>query len=264
MEDPISDLLALSLVSYLPLNNHAHCAAVSQSFAKAAELVAKRELAVVIPCSAARAQISRLLNAGGKARGCLFWRSTAEKHAREMELLEQIGNRAKAMHPWIGSANISAGDVFAACKRAMLLSEDPSTVNAEVERWMVYIVDAVERDCFEVSIPAWQWFVESSVLDEGHAFWMCQLAHALEVPSSIIPLLKNYPTIADHVAAIADRLSVEPSLGKYGTHFRRIKDQDLRKLLKKAEAQEGPVAMPGGVADAVPMSAMLRARRSLA
>merc|ERR1711924_294606 len=99
--------------------------------------------------------------------------------------------------------------------------------------------------------------------DQGHALWLLQLAHALGVLNSTMPLLKAYPVVAEHTAAIADSLSKEASLGKYSTHHRRIKDQDLWKLLRRSQSHACLDSVPAGAPEAVPLSVMLRSRRGI-
>jgi hypothetical protein len=186
----------------------------------------------------------------------------AEKRAQEIALYEQIGNRAKSMHPWIQSSTLDGSDVYAACKRAMILSQDPATVNDEVERWMVYIVEAVESDNFDVSVPAWEWFAENGVLDEGHAFWLLQLAHSLGALRSTIPLIRAYPRLAELIDGVANAIAKDSALGSYSINMRRIKEPDLRRLLSSAESSRGYSGCSKSSANqAVPLSVMLRARR---
>lgn len=263
MEKHVEEIIAFNIALCLCIQRDAPFATVCKSFSTAAETIAREDLVIAIPSAAARAQLSRLLNANDRTRGCLLWKMFAERRVRQIEVMEQIGNVAKSMHTWISSASITAGDVFAACKRAMLLCGDPLTITPEVEIWMMYIVEAVDSDCFENSLPAWQWFVEHGVLDEGHVLWLLQLAHALDDLSSATVLLNTCPEIAEHAVMIARKLSSEPSLGKYGSCHSRMKDKDIQRLITKAQSQRcSSDISETRRQEPVPLSIMLRASRS--
>lgn len=156
------------------------------------------------------------------------------RRAQDIEAITSIRNQV--MHSWIGSASIDGSDVFAACKRAMLVGESPAAVTDELEFWMQYIVDAIESNHFELSIPAWQGFARQGMLGQGYTLYLLQLAHALERLSSVVPLLRAHPELLEHTNALADMLVKNPLMGSYGLQHCRLKERDLRRLLSKATA----------------------------
>jgi len=227
------DVVAITLTSHLSPANYAPLAASCSHCAIIAETAAEKQLAATLPCRAARAQLMRLLGSNGKARPCMLWRTRGMKREQDIAGLQSV-SRNMVMHPWIGSAQIDGPDVFAACKRAMLVSETPVVVTGELEAWMQYVVDAIENNRFELSIPAWQRFAEQEVLDQGGTFYLFQLAHALEALPATIPLLNAFPQLLEHTNTLANMLATTPSMGGYGPQHCRVKERDLRRLLSKA------------------------------
>jgi hypothetical protein len=262
MDEHLQDIFAFSLASCLRLHSDAPVAAVCKKFAQVAEVSAKTQLAIAMPSTAARTQLARLLGSNVTARECLLWERSAAKRSMQIEVLEQIRNTSRSMHTWVGGASITSGDVFAACKRAALLSENPATLSAEVELWMLHIVEAIETDIFDVSLPAWQSFAEQGLLDEGHTFWLLQLAHSLDALNLVVPVLKAYPTLLEHAATISGKLSKTPSMGRYSNHHCRLKDKDIQRVIQKAQTQGGSsdLSYPAGTQPPL-LSEMLRSRR---
>lgn len=240
MQDILPDGVPLCVLSQLSPRSCAPCAASCHEMAALTENLSESRLLTYQPCMAVHSQVNRLLG-GSTARGRLLWRSQALKRAEEMVMIQTIGNRAIAMHPWIAGACIDGSDVFAACKRALLLSGDPATVTDEVERWMVCMIEAVEHNTFEASIPIWVYFAEQHLFDLDHTYWLLQLAHSLEAVLKVAPILKSCPSIVHQVRTIADILHADASAGKYSKHHSRLKEKDLRRLLSSSESHN-PVA----------------------
>lgn len=191
------------------------------------------EFVVAIPCLAARQQLLRLLGAPSKpAQASMGWMRRASKRAQRMEMMQSFTHRS------ICAAKLEGADIFAACKRAMLFSDEPAEsgiAREEVERWMCCIVEAVDSGHFEDSVQAWRWFAEHEVLQDGSARWLLELAHSLGNLGAAAPLIAEYPALRKQVEAYAVLLEANPNLGQYTTYpNRRLAAKDVKRLLERA------------------------------
>jgi hypothetical protein len=225
------DLITAEIVSYLGPESACESACVCDCWknpsVKVVDAAFETKFAAAIPSVAARQQLVRLLGAPLKpARAALAWRRRAAKRAQKLEMLQSFMDKS------IGAAQLEGADIFAACKRAMLFSEDPAVSDMpEVERWMAYIVEAVDSGCFEDSVWAWRWFAEQGLLEDGGARWLLQLAHSLGNIRAAAPLITEYPALRQHLEAYAVSLAARPHLGQYTLHHRRVTNADIRRLL---------------------------------
>lgn len=227
------DIVVSEVMGYLSPESACESASVHRCWRDPAtasvDTAYKAEFAAAFPCAAARHQLVRLLGAPMKpARAALAWRRRALKHARKLEMLQSAFT-----HTSIGAARLEGSDIFAACKRAVLFSDEPDV--PEVKRWMAHIVEAVESRDFEHSMPAWRWFAEHGLLADGGARWLVELAHALGNMRDAAPIIAEYPEVRRQVEAYAASLTVQPNLGRYTfTHYGCLRDRDVRRLLASA------------------------------
>lgn len=206
---------------------------------QAAKEACEKKLADILPNAAARGQLQRALcpnvQAGSRDAAGMYqvvkWLSSTAKRSGQMQMLQSW-----SVHRVIGAAQLEGCDVFAACKRALLLCEDESLINAEnkeLEHWMSHIVEAVESGNFEDSLPAWFWLAEHDFLDDGGIRWIFELAHSLCSGSlrSVKPLLNQFPTLHHQAQTYADTLKSDPRVGQYSEGS--VKEQDVRRLLSQ-------------------------------
>lgn len=195
-----------------------------------------KEFIAVFSCKAARQQLMRLLgNPTKPARAALAWRRQATKRGQKLEMLQGFTDRG------ISAARLEGPDIFAACKRAMLFSEEPAAaVPPEVERWMAHIVEAVESGQFKDSVQAWRWFADRELLSDGGARWILELAHSLGNLNDAVPLIVEYPAVRAQVEAYAASLAKDPNLGQYSDGAtegsRRLRDRDVKQLMRRVAA----------------------------
>jgi len=144
----------------------------------------------------------------------------------------------------IGAAMLEGDDVFAACKRAIILCEgaEMDIESKELEQWMAHVVEAIESGDFEDSVPAWVWLAERNFLDDGGVRWVFELAHFLSSGSlrPAMPLLKKFPSLHHQAKMYADALKTNPAMGQYdkGPECKVIREQDVQRLLSQCEPQQ--------------------------
>lgn len=197
----------------------------------ALESAYENEFMQAFPGSAVQGQVVRLLGCPAKpARLALAWRKRATSRAQKWAMLQGFENRA------IAAARLEGFDVFAACKRAVLLCEEEPAgseeTEAEKEKWMNHIVEAVESGRFEFSIPGWEWLATRGILQDESVRWILELAHSLSSLRDVAPLLSKYPALLEHVGIYAVQLKEDPRLGHYGSEL-AIKERDVRRLLDR-------------------------------
>jgi len=225
------DLVAEEIVGHLSPRSACASAGVCSSWKGPSVAVVDAayeiQFAAAIPCIAARQQLVRLLGAPSKpARAALTWRRCASKRAQKLEMLQSFTDKS------IGAARLEGADIFAACKRAMLFSDEPAVSEIpEVERWMGHIVEAVDSGRFEDSVMAWRWFAEHGLLEDGSARWLLELAHSLGNLMAVVPLVTEYPALRKQVEAYAVSLAAHPNLGHIQNH-RRLRYLDVRRVLE--------------------------------
>jgi len=230
------DLVAYEILPHLcprsACESAAACKAWKEPSLAIVDAAYEVKFASAIPCIAARQQLVRLLGSPVKsARAALEWRRHVAKRGQKLEMLQTGADRL------IGAARLEGADVFAACKRAVLSSYEPMVSEIpEVERWMGYIVEAVDNGRFEDSISAWRWFAEHGLLEDGSARWLLELAHSLGDLEACAPLLNEYPALRQQVEAYAVLLRAHPSLGHY-TAEKRLRDIDVTRLLNSIAVQ---------------------------
>jgi hypothetical protein len=195
------------------------------------EAAYETEFEAAMPCLAARKHLIRLLGCPSKsAKVAMEWRKQAAKRAQKLEMMQGFIDKS------IGAARLEGGNIFAACKRALLFSEEdlPSCgATREVEQWMKHIVEAVDSGCFEDSIPAWRWFAEHELFEDGSVRWIVELAHSLESMKVVASLACEFPMLREKVKAYAISLAANPNLGQYTYEGRgRVRDRDVQRLLE--------------------------------
>eukprot|EP00746_Dinoflagellata_sp_MGD_P122333 gnl/MRDRNA2_/MRDRNA2_57252_c0_seq2.p1 gnl/MRDRNA2_/MRDRNA2_57252_c0~~gnl/MRDRNA2_/MRDRNA2_57252_c0_seq2.p1 ORF type:complete len:280 (-),score=56.61 gnl/MRDRNA2_/MRDRNA2_57252_c0_seq2:80-859(-) len=248
----LDEIVTLS-PGHICLRSCSACAAVCREWKRpamqAANLACESKLAKIIPSFAARTQLQRALGNKTEEKAeaelgdaedvslappyqVLRWLSSASKRSGQMAMLQSW-----SVHRSIGAAMLEGDDVFAACKRTLLLAEETegNTNNKEVELWMANVVEAVESSNFEDSIPAWMWLAERNFLSGGGVRWVFELAHFLS-SGSLRPaksLLKKFPSLQHEAQLYANTLKAHPAVGQYSKEQECmvIRETDVRRLL---------------------------------
>lgn len=245
-ESVVLDDIDPEILRQLSPRSASACATVCKSWMEpAVEIVQaayEAEFEAAMPCLAARKHLVRLLGCPSKSAKAAFeWRKQTAKRAQKLEMLQ--GGGGCNIDKSIGAARLEGGNIFAACKRAMLCSEEdliPSRgANGEVEQWMKHIVEAVDSRCFKDSLPAWRWFAQHELLEDGSVRWIVELAHSLDTMKDVASLVREFPMLREQVEAYAISLTEDPKLGMYSHDRGRIRDRDVHRLLETINRARG-------------------------